>query len=93
MTRMCLLFSDAVDEGTEVDMFTNADVHEIFPVTVKLLNEIAEADDVIVPCRRTRRNVRECGDKSYYYHDYLLNGDRDEALKKIVGEFGMREVY
>ena len=49
ISRMCMLFGDSVEDGTEIEIFENDDTNKLFPTTRKLLNEFSEVEDEIVP--------------------------------------------
>ena len=83
ISRMCMLFGDEVEDGTEIEIFENIDTNKLFPTTRKLLNEFSEVEYEIVSFRQTRNDVVINQNKFVYYHDYLLSGDRSEAIKKL----------
>ena len=86
ISRMCVLFGDSVD-GNEVEMFYNDNTKVLFQTTRKLLNKLTEVEDEIVQFWQTRNDTVVHRNKFVYYHDYLLSGDCDDAIKKIVAEF------
>ena len=87
ISRMCMLFGDSIEDGTEIEIFENDDTNKLFPTTRKLLNEFSEVEEEIVPFRQTRNDVLINQNKFVYYHEYLLSSDRSEAIKKAVAEF------
>ena len=64
---MSVLFGDSI----EVEMFYNDNTKELFPTTRKLLNELTEVEEEIVPFRQTRNDTVVQRNKFVYMTTYF----------------------